>query len=97
MHKVRVDVAFKDMEEYLTMKNQLEQAGLKLDWFVNYSVNLVWNQMLEDYSKQLAAEAGLKYETNSPTIDGDSAGVPVGESPAPSESEIGNTDNVVQG
>jgi hypothetical protein len=89
MHKVRVDVAFKDMEEYLSMKGQLEKANLKLDWFVNYSVNLVWNQMLEDYSKQLAAEANLKYEANSPAIDSDSAGVSVGESPAPSESEIG--------
>ena len=90
MHKVRIDLAFGNMEEYLTMKNQLEKASIKLDQFVSYAVNLVWNQMLEDYSKQLQDELELKREVNSPTIDGDSSGVSMGESSAPSESETGN-------
>ncbi len=54
-HKVRVDVSFADLEQYQLMKSQLDGVGLKLDTFVNYCVDLVWNQMLEEHKKQLAS------------------------------------------
>ena len=55
-HKVRVDLKFASLDEYQVMKNQLDQAGLKFDAFVTYALNLVWNQMLDEYKKQLEAE-----------------------------------------
>ena len=54
-HKVRVDVSFADLEQYQLMKSQLDGVNLKLDTFVNYCVDLVWNQMLEEHKKQLAS------------------------------------------
>lgn len=79
-HKVRVDIEFGSMEEYIVMRDAMNRAGIKLDKFVTHSLNLVWNQMLEDYSKQLAAEAGVQYAANSPAVDSDSAGVSLGSS-----------------
>lgn len=56
-HKVKTSIKFADMEQYIQMKNYLDNAGLKFDSFVSFAVNDVWNRMLEEYAKQLKAEA----------------------------------------
>lgn len=56
-HKVKTSIKFSDMEQYIQMKNYLDNAGLKFDSFVSFAVNDVWNRMLEEYAKQLKAEA----------------------------------------
>lgn len=56
-HKVRVDVKFENLEQFLQMKQYLENAGLKFQHFVNFAVNDVWNRMLEEYAKQLREQA----------------------------------------
>ena len=61
-HKVRVDIQFPNMDEYLTMKNQLASAGIHFNQFVNYCVDTMWNQMLADYKKQLEQEKLLMEE-----------------------------------
>ncbi len=55
-HKVRVDIKFSDMEQYLQMKQYLDNAGIKFDSFVTFALNDVWNRMLEEYGKQLKTE-----------------------------------------
>lgn len=73
------------------MKSQLDGAGLKFDTFVNYCVDLVWNQMLEEHAKQeaiakedaqLAAEVEkeMKDEDANHELDGDSGQVSDAES-----------------
>lgn len=54
-HQASVNLNFENVEQYEKMKSQLEQAGLTMDGFSTYCVNLVWNQMLAEYQKQLAA------------------------------------------
>lgn len=43
------------MDQYLLMKGQLDKVNIKLDTFVNYCVDLVWNQMLEEHKRQEAS------------------------------------------
>ena len=73
------------------MKSQLDGVNLRFDTFVNYCVDLVWNQMLEEHKKQLAnskEDAGLEQEilkeladeTASNESSGDSGQIPDAES-----------------
>ena len=87
-HKVRCDVVFQDMEEYLTMKKHLDNAGIKFDSFVTYSLNHTWNLMLEQYSAQLKGEQTNDDEPAGTESSGNAAEVSFGEgadSPASSD------------
>ena len=55
-HKVRADIYFASLDQYQTMKNQLDAAGLPFNRFATYCLNLVWNQMLEEYKRQLDSQ-----------------------------------------
>ena len=71
MHKVRTTIKFKSLEEYQTMKTQLDSAGINFDAFVNYSLDYTWNEMLKEYSKQMqeAKEAVSEPSDNEPAGD----------------------------
>lgn len=99
-HKVRVDVSFADLEQYQTMKNQLDGVGLHMDTFVTYCVDTIWNQMLEEHKRQQAnakEEQELASEIVSHESDRDIEQVPQPESLDTKEPLDQQADNVAQG
>ena len=87
-HKVRCDVSFENMDEYLLMKRHLDNAGIKFDSFVSYSLNHTWNLMLEQHAKQIKEEEVSGAEPAGHEFDGDKEEVSFGEgtnNPAPSD------------
>ena len=82
---------FGNLDEYQLMKNQLDAAGIKFNRFVTYCLNLVWNQMLEEYKRQqlnaeedavLAAEVlkEMQDEAAGDELEGDTESVSESES-----------------
>ena len=107
-HKVRVDVSFADLDQYQTMKNQLDQAGIHFDGFVTYCVDTVWNQMLQEYKRQLVQEAEDKQleaevkeelagEISGDESEGDIGQIPNAEGLDIEEPSDGPADNAAQG
>jgi hypothetical protein len=88
-HKVRCDISFQNMDEYLKMKGHLDNAGLKFDGFVSYSLNYVWNLMLEEYARELRKEEADALELASTQPSGDTEEVPLGEGHSPEASSDG--------
>lgn len=87
-HKVRCDVVFQNMEEYLTMKKHLDSAGIRFDSFVSYSLDYTWNLMLGQYSEQLKKEEENANELAGTESLGNTEEVSLGEgldNPAPSD------------
>lgn len=94
-HKVRIDLKFDGLEEYQTLKNWLDRDNIKLDNFVSFCVNTVWNQLLDEALKHAKKES--MDEFNSSAIVNNPAGIPVSDSFDSSESEIGNADSAQEG
>lgn len=99
-HKVRVDVSFADLDQYQTMKNQLDGVGLHMDTFVTYCVDTIWNQMLEEHKRQQAnarEEQELVDEIVSDELDGNLEQIPDAEGLDIEEPQDGPADNAAQG
>ena len=99
-HKVRVDVSFADLDQYQTMKNQLDGVGLHMDTFVTYCVDTIWNQMLEEHKRQQAnvkEEQELASEIVSHESDGDIEQVSESESLDIEEPSNQSAANAAQG
>lgn len=96
-HKVRCDVSFQNMDEYLQMKTHLDSAGLKFDSFVSYSLNYVWNLMLDQYAEQLKKEEADALKSASIQSDGDTSALPLIESSAPPAPSDGPADYAQEG
>ena len=96
-HKVRCDISFQDMDEYLTMKGYLDGAGLKFDSFASYSINYVWNLMLEQYAEQLKKEQADAIKSAGAESGGNTEEVSLFEGAAAEAPSDGQTDYAKEG
>jgi len=92
VHKVRTTLKFKSLEDYQLLKNLLDAAPVNFDSFVTECVNIVWNQMLEEYKEQEKARELASGQTNLPEVT-----VSMGESADTPQPEIGQADNAQEG
>lgn len=56
-HKVRVDIKFENIEQYLYIKSYLDTVNIHFDSFATFAVSDTWARMIEEYKKQLKLEA----------------------------------------
>jgi len=56
-HKVRVDIKFENIEQYLYIKSYLDMVNIHFDSFATFAVSETWSRMIEEYKKQLKLEA----------------------------------------